>query len=163
MLRCKLTGPCGMPGLRECLASMLARVYSSCTCAAAYALNHAPALAHLPSHPHAPHSPSLPAPFLSFSVLHLLMGRCCADASALASIGGNAFFVDLLTEADPRVRYYAALFVLRSLVTGQPQAYRRALRQVAARAQQANDERLLCNPYLQVKAMLEQQLVDLRA
>lgn len=36
---------------------------------------------------------------------------------------------------------------------------RRALRQIISRAQQTDDERLLSNPYLQVKAMLDSGLV----
>jgi hypothetical protein len=38
---------------------------------------------------------------------------------------------------------------------------RRALRGVVARAQSANDERLLANPYLQLRAMLDMGRVQL--
>lgn len=40
---------------------------------------------------------------------------------------------------------------------------RRALRGVVARAQSANDEKLLANPYLQLKAMLDLGKVQLDA
>ncbi|PRW39232.1 hypothetical protein C2E21_7090 [Chlorella sorokiniana] len=88
------------------------------------------------------------------AVLLLLMARCAADAAALRALGGAGFFSALLSEADARVRHYAAVFVLRQLMLRQPQQYRRALRGVVARAQAANDERLLASPYLQLKAML---------
>ncbi|KDD73766.1 hypothetical protein H632_c1854p0, partial [Helicosporidium sp. ATCC 50920] len=39
--------------------------------------------------------------------------------------------------------------------------YRRALRHVVFRAQAANDGALLSDPYSQIKAMLDMQLVDL--
>lgn len=40
--------------------------------------------------------------------------------------------------------------------------HRRALRGVVARAQSANDERLLANPYLQLRAMLDMGRVHLQ-
>lgn len=41
-------------------------------------------------------------------------------------------------------------------------ACRHALRQVILRAQQSNDERLLSNPYLQIRAMLESGMLELQ-
>ncbi|KAL4440437.1 hypothetical protein ABPG75_003438 [Micractinium tetrahymenae] len=89
------------------------------------------------------------------AVLLLLMARCAADAAALRALGGTAFFSGLLAEPDVRVRHYASVFVLRQLMLQQPLQYRRALRGVVARAQSANDEKLLANPYLQLRAMLD--------
>jgi hypothetical protein len=57
-------------------------------------------------------------------VLLLLMGRCGRDAAALSALGGAAFFTALLGEADGRVRHYAAVFVLRQLMTRHPLQYR---------------------------------------
>lgn len=95
------------------------------------------------------------------AVLLLLMARCAADAAALRALGGTPFFSGLLGEPDVRVRHYAAVFVLRQLMLQQPLQYRRALRGVVARAQSANDEKLLANPYLQLRAMLELGRVQL--
>ncbi len=58
------------------------------------------------------------------AVLLLLMARCAADAAALRALGGTAFFSALLSEADARVRHYAAVFVLRQLMLTQPRQYR---------------------------------------
>lgn len=52
------------------------------------------------------------------------MGRCGRDAAALSALGGAAFFTALLGEADGRVRHYAAVFVLRQLMTRHPLQYR---------------------------------------
>lgn len=57
-------------------------------------------------------------------MLLLLMARCAADAGALSALGGAGFFSALLSEADARVRHYAAVFVLRQLMLTQPQQYR---------------------------------------
>ncbi|KAL4856367.1 hypothetical protein ACK3TF_003171 [Chlorella vulgaris] len=95
------------------------------------------------------------------SVLLLLMGRCAHDSGALRALGGAAFFTSLLSEPDVRVRHYAAVFVLRQLMLQQPLQYRRALRGVVTRAQSANDEKLLSNPYLQLRAMLDLGRVQL--
>lgn len=95
------------------------------------------------------------------AALLLLMGRCMHDGAAMDAIGGGAFFAGLLADSDPRVRHYASGFVLRLLMARRPAAYRRALRAVVARAQQANDERLLSSPALQVQTMLDLALVDL--
>lgn len=112
------------------------------------------------------------------AVLLLLMGRVLADPAALAALEGgegagtgagapaglpSPFFVGLLSEHDSRLRHYAAAFVLRQLLTTRPTTYRRALRAVVSRAQQANDEKLLQSPYLQVRAMLDMRLIELAA
>ncbi|GAB4814014.1 hypothetical protein N2152v2_001060 [Parachlorella kessleri] len=89
------------------------------------------------------------------AMLLLLMGRCMKDEAAMELVGGPSFFAGLLHEGDQRIRHYASIFVLRQLMLSRPQQYRRALRQVILRAQQSNDERLLANPYLQVKAMMD--------
>lgn len=94
------------------------------------------------------------------AVLLLLMARCGQDDSALAEIGGGSFFAGLLDERDARLRNYSAFFVLRGLMHRQPQKYRAALKLVAARAQQAGDERLIRSPFLQLQAMLEQNLIE---
>eukprot|EP00887_Chlorella_sp_A99_P002375 scaffold10.g2375.t1 len=106
------------------------------------------------------------------AVLLLLMGRVLDDPEALSQLdeacargggggggGWPAFFAGLLGEHDVRLRHAAAAFVLRALAPG---ALRRGLRAVVKRAQQANDEKLLQNPYLQVRAMLDLREIDLQ-
>ncbi len=62
---------------------------------------------------------------------------------------------------DPRIRRSASIFVLRHLMATRRGEYQRALRQVLARAQQANEESMVTDPYQQMKAILDMQLVDL--
>ena len=80
---------------------------------------------------------------------------------ALQQAGGEALFSALLKDADARVCYHASMFVQQRLVATKANQYRRALRQLTQQAQQANDEKLLRNPYLQISAMLEMRLIDL--
>ncbi|RMZ55828.1 hypothetical protein APUTEX25_003794, partial [Auxenochlorella protothecoides] len=95
------------------------------------------------------------------AVLLLLMGRCIAVPEDMAAVGGPAFFAGLLQEGDPRIRRSASIFVLRHLMATRRGEYQRALRQVLARAQQANEESMVTDPYQQMKAILDMQLVDL--
>ena len=91
----------------------------------------------------------------------LLIARCNMERTALQQAGGEALFTELLRDADARVRYHASLFVQQRLVATKADQYRRALRHLTQQAQQANDEKLLRNPYLQISTMLEMRLIDL--
>ena len=91
----------------------------------------------------------------------LLIARCNMEQAALHQAGGEALFAELLRDSDARVRYHASMFVQQRLIATKSQQYRRALRQLTLQAQQANDEKLLRNPYLQISAMLEMRLIDL--
>ena len=91
----------------------------------------------------------------------LLIARCNMEPTALQQAGGEALFAELLRDADARVRYHASMFVQQRLVATKADQYRRAVRQLTHQAQQTNDEKLLCNPYLQISTMLEMRLIDL--
>lgn len=91
----------------------------------------------------------------------LLIARCNMQQTALQQAGGEALFAQLLRDDDARVRYHASMFVQQRLVASKADQYRRALRQLTQQAQQANDEKLLRNPYLQISTMLEMRLIDL--
>ncbi|KAL0049325.1 hypothetical protein WJX82_011369 [Trebouxia sp. C0006] len=91
----------------------------------------------------------------------LLIARCNVQQTALQQAGGEALFAQLLRDDDARVRYHASMFVQQRLVASKADQYRRALRQLTQQAQQANDEKLLRNPYLQISTMLEMRLIDL--
>jgi hypothetical protein len=100
------------------------------------------------------------------AALTLLLGRCAAEEAGVglgATAGGSgslraaaqaaaaaaaatldgAFLSELLDAADPRVRHVASAFSLQRLVRRRPGAHRRAVREVVARAQRSDDERLL--------------------
>ena len=58
---------------------------------------------------------------------------------------------------DPRVCLLVSQFMLEHLMQHQQDRYWAALRQLVTAAQQANDERLLGNPFLQLVALLSDQ------
>jgi hypothetical protein len=98
------------------------------------------------------------------ALLLVLMARCIKPTASISDDEAETvFFSSLLDDADGRVRQFASVFVLRRLMQRQPVKYREALRFVGIRAQQAGEERLVCNPWLQLKAMLEHRLVDFQA
>ena len=72
--------------------------------------------------------------------------------------GLKEVYTQLLDDADVRVRYFASRFLLRRYVRDKPVEYRKALRRFVAQAQQMNDERLVDNPYLQIKHIMESGL-----
>ena len=59
----------------------------------------------------------------------------------------------LASGLDPRQCYYLSSFVLEHLMRHQQGRYWGALRQLLARAQAEEDERLLGNPFLQLQAL----------
>jgi hypothetical protein len=80
-----------------------------------------------PNHPLTTHPPT----HLSFYLLQVLSG--CTD---------------------PRVCLFVSQFMLEHLMQHQQDRYWTALRQLVSTAQQANDERLLGNPFLQLVTLL---------
>lgn len=73
----------------------------------------------------------------------------------------SSFLAALLSDSDPRVRRHVSSFILARFAQRQGQQYRNAVREVVAKAQRADDERLLRSPEAQVIAMLEARLVTL--
>ena len=55
------------------------------------------------------------------AIFLLLIFRCSLDKAALQQAGGEGLFVDLLTDADPRVRFHAAVFLQQRLRTTRPE------------------------------------------
>jgi len=58
---------------------------------------------------------------------------------------------------DPRACLLVSQFMLEHLMQHQQDRYWTALRQLVTSAQQANDERLLGNPFLQLVTLLSDQ------
>jgi hypothetical protein len=58
---------------------------------------------------------------------------------------------------DPRVCLLVSQFMLEHMMQHQQDRYWTALRQLVTAAQQANDERLLGNPFLQLITLLSDQ------
>ncbi|XAR66308.1 hypothetical protein NMG60_11012490 [Bertholletia excelsa] len=88
------------------------------------------------------------------SLLLLLIGKCTADPAAFQDVGGEDFFRELLDDTDSRVAYYSSTFLLKRMMTEEPEQYQRMLQSLVFRAQQCNNEKLLENPYLQMRGIL---------
>ncbi|KAL6839206.1 hypothetical protein ACP4OV_030878 [Aristida adscensionis] len=89
------------------------------------------------------------------ALLLLLIGKCTADQEALKEVEGNEFFRGLLDDTDSRVAYYSAAFLLKRMMTEEPETYQRMLQSLISKAQQCNNEKLLENPYLQMRGILQ--------
>ncbi|CAN4101441.1 unnamed protein product [Withania somnifera] len=88
------------------------------------------------------------------TLLLLLIGKCTADPAAFKEVGGEEFFRELLDDTDSRVAYYSSMFLLKRMMTEEPENYQRMLHNLVSRAQQSNNEKLLENPYLQMRGLL---------
>lgn len=89
------------------------------------------------------------------ALLLLLIGKCTADPTAFVEVGGEEFFRELLDDTDARVAYYSSTFLLKRMMTEEPDKYQRMLHSLVSRAQQINNEKLLENPYLQMRGLLQ--------
>ncbi|XP_057788947.1 uncharacterized protein LOC131005863 isoform X1 [Salvia miltiorrhiza] len=89
------------------------------------------------------------------TLLLLLIGKCTADPAAFKDVGGEEFFRELLDDTDARVAYYSSTFLLKRMMTEEPESYQRKLQSLVSRAQQSNNEKLLENPYLQMRGLLQ--------
>ncbi|KAI8539948.1 hypothetical protein RHMOL_Rhmol09G0222500 [Rhododendron molle] len=89
------------------------------------------------------------------TLLLLLIGKCTADPASFQEVGGDEFFRELLDDTDSRVAYYSSTFLLKRMMTEEPENYQRMLQSLVSRAQQSNNEKLLDNPYLQMRGILQ--------
>lgn len=89
------------------------------------------------------------------ALLVLLIGKCSVQQSAFEEVGGEEFFRSLLDDMDARVAYYTASFLLKRMMSEEPERYQRVLHTLVFRAQQCNNEKLLENPYLQMRGILQ--------
>ncbi|KAA8539438.1 hypothetical protein F0562_026130 [Nyssa sinensis] len=89
------------------------------------------------------------------TLLLLLIGKCTADPAAFQEVGGEDFFRELLDDTDSRVAYYSSTFLLKRMMTEEPERYQHMLQSIVFRAQQSNNEKLLENPYLQMRGILQ--------
>nr|XP_029120236.1 uncharacterized protein LOC105044449 isoform X2 [Elaeis guineensis] len=89
------------------------------------------------------------------ALLLLLIGKCTADQEAFLEVEGKEFFRGLLDDTDSRVAYYSAAFLLKRMMTEEPESYQRMLQSLIIKAQQCNNEKLLENPYLQMRGILQ--------
>jgi hypothetical protein len=62
---------------------------------------------------------------------------------------------ELLDDRDSRVAYYSSAFLLKRMMTAKPEKYQHMLQNLVVRAQQSNNEKLLENPYLQMRGILQ--------
>ncbi|KAL0929165.1 hypothetical protein M5K25_001109 [Dendrobium thyrsiflorum] len=89
------------------------------------------------------------------ALLLLLIGKCSADSAAFREVDGEEFFRGLLEDPDSRVAYCSAAFLLKRMMTEEPENYQRMLQSLIIKAQQCNNEKLLENPYLQMRGILQ--------
>ncbi|GLT31371.1 hypothetical protein SLA2020_061130 [Shorea laevis] len=94
------------------------------------------------------------------TLLLLLIGKCTADPSAFQDdVGGERFFRlffrQLLDDTDSRVAYYSSAFLLKRMMTENPEKYQYMLQKLVFKAQQINNEKLLENPFLQMCGILQ--------
>ncbi|XP_077232882.1 uncharacterized protein LOC143872822 [Tasmannia lanceolata] len=89
------------------------------------------------------------------ALLLLLVGKCTEDRSAFLEVGGEEFFRELLDDTDSRVAYYSSAFLLKRMMTDEPEKYQRMLQNLVFKAQQSNNEKLLENPYLQMRGIIQ--------
>ena len=69
---------------------------------------------------------------------------------------GVSFFRSLvLSTTDSHVAFYASMFLLEVLKKQQPEQYTSVMDTILHKAVEANDEALLFNPYLQIKAIMK--------
>ncbi|GFY82195.1 hypothetical protein Acr_02g0004350 [Actinidia rufa] len=76
------------------------------------------------------------------TLLLLLIGKCTADPAAFQEVGGEEFFRELLDDTDSRVAYYSSTFLLKRMMTEEPEKYQRMLQNLVFRAQQILGSRL---------------------
>ncbi|CAM6094015.1 unnamed protein product [Calypogeia fissa] len=88
-------------------------------------------------------------------LLLILIGKCTEYQVALDEVGGEEFFRSLLDDMDARVAYYTSAFLLKRMMTEEPEKYQRMLHNLVFKAQQSNNEKLLENPYLQMRGILQ--------
>nr|GEU89996.1 hypothetical protein [Tanacetum cinerariifolium] len=89
------------------------------------------------------------------TLLLLLIGKCTTDPNAFKEVGGEEFFRELLDDTDSRVAYFSSTFLLKRMMTEEADNYQRGLSSLVSRAQQSNNEKLLENPYLQIRGLLQ--------
>lgn len=89
------------------------------------------------------------------ALLLFLIGKCTADQEAFLEVEGKEFFRGLLDDTDSRVAYYSAAFLLKRMMTEEPENYQRMLQSLIIKAQQCNNEKLLENPYLQMRGIIQ--------
>ncbi|XP_009347438.2 uncharacterized protein LOC103939111 isoform X2 [Pyrus x bretschneideri] len=89
------------------------------------------------------------------TLLLLLIGKCTADPATFQEVGGEEFFRELLDDTDSRVAYYSSAFLLKRMMSEKPEKYQHMLQNLVVRAQQSNNEKLLENPYLQIRGILQ--------
>jgi len=89
------------------------------------------------------------------ALLYIIIERCKRNKQDLEMIGSTSFFNKLLFEKDPLVSFLASLFLIELLQTGKPEEFSRLVNNLLDKAVANNDEKLIYNPYLQIKAILE--------
>lgn len=89
------------------------------------------------------------------AMLLLLVGKCTDSPAVLTELGGLEFFRSLLDDPDARIAYFSSTFLLKKMMEERAEDYERALHKLVFTAQQSNNEKLLENPYLQVRGLIE--------
>jgi len=89
------------------------------------------------------------------AALLVFMIEQCKSKIKLESIGGVNFFKNLLGGRDPQIAFHASRFLVEHLKSERPEKYKALLEDLLSKAQETNDEKLLENPYLQIREILK--------
>lgn len=95
---------------------------------------------------------NLPARQQARVTLLLLIIEHCKNKTVLQKVGGLSFFRSLLTDY-PDIVYYASRFLIEQFQSEKPEQFQALLTQLVNKAQQTNNEQLLDNSYLQIRAL----------
>jgi len=89
------------------------------------------------------------------SLLYLIIEKCKENKQDMHAVGGSSFFKRLLADNDPQISFLASRFLLDKLQHEQPEQFNILVNTLVDKAVKANDEKLVNNPYLQIKAIFE--------
>jgi len=92
------------------------------------------------------------------AILYIIMERCRRFSKDWDAVGGRAFFNKLISDSDPQISFLASRFLIDKLQKEQPEQFKQIVNTLLDRAVETNDEQIVSNPYLQIKAILEMKM-----
>ncbi|KZV22590.1 hypothetical protein F511_02607 [Dorcoceras hygrometricum] len=95
------------------------------------------------------------------TLLLLLIGKFTADPASISEVDGEEFFRELLGDTDARVAYYSSTFLLKRMMTEEPESYQRMLQSLVLRAQQLKTLVIVRVPGCWITTFLEKHATEL--
>eukprot|EP01125_Pyxidicula_operculata_P022905 TRINITY_DN9671_c0_g1_i1.p1 TRINITY_DN9671_c0_g1~~TRINITY_DN9671_c0_g1_i1.p1 ORF type:complete len:966 (+),score=154.69 TRINITY_DN9671_c0_g1_i1:47-2944(+) len=87
-------------------------------------------------------------------VLYIIFHRC-KSRQDFEMIGGTLFYKKLLSDKDPHVAFLASRLLIDTIQKEKPEEFKKILSILMSKAVESNDEKILSNPYLQIKTILD--------